>query len=97
MRLVLLHIHAVPPIYKLEKGAKGPMIFFERGGGALALDDGACGPLLFQKGGIFPTTNKTLKVHSYHLIFHIKHSSGVHADRNSKNSIYWHTRSKIIQ
>ena len=36
------------------------MIFF--GGGALALDDGACDPLLFQKGGIFPTTNKTLKV-----------------------------------
>ena len=35
------------------------MIFFG-GGGALALDDGACDPLLFQKGGIFPTTNKTL-------------------------------------
>ena len=46
------------------------MIFFG-GGGALALDDGACDPLLFQKGGIFPTTNKTLKGHSYHLIFHI--------------------------
>ena len=44
------------------------MIFFAGGGGALALDDGACGPLLFQKEGIFPTTNKTLKVHSYHLI-----------------------------
>ena len=73
------------------------MIFFGGGGGALALDDGACGPLLFQKGGIFPTTIKTLKVHSYHLIFHIKHSSGVHADRNSKDSIYWHTRNKIIQ
>ena len=56
------------------------MIFFV-GGGALALDDGARGTLLFQKGGIFPTTNKTLKVHSYHLIFHIKNSSGVHADR----------------
>ena len=53
---------------------------------------GACGPLVFQKGGIFSTTNKTLKVHSYHLIFHIKHSSGAHADRNSKDSIYWHTR-----
>ena len=53
------------------------MIFFGGGVGALALDEGACGPLLFQKGGIFPTTNKTLKVHSYHLIFHIKHSSGV--------------------
>ena len=38
------------------------MIFFGGGGGALALDDGECGPLLFQKGGIFPTTNKTLKV-----------------------------------
>ena len=55
----------------LKKGAKGPMIYFG-GGGALASDGGACGPLLFQKGGgIFPTTNKTLKVHSYHLIFHI--------------------------
>ena len=40
-----------------KKGAKGPMIFFGRGGGALDLDDGACDPLLFQKGGIFPTTN----------------------------------------
>ena len=47
------------------------MIFFGGGGGALALDDGACDPLLFQKWGIFPTTNKTLKGHSYHLIFHI--------------------------
>ena len=47
-----------------------------------------CDPLLFQKGGIFPTTNKTLKGHSYHLIFHIKRSSGVHADRNIKDS-YW--------
>ena len=28
------------------------MIFFGGGGGALALDDGACDPLLFQKGGI---------------------------------------------
>ena len=74
------------------------MIFFGgRGGGALALDDGACGPLLFQKGGIVPTTNKTLKVHSYHLIFHIKHSSGVHTDRNIKDSINWHTISEIIQ
>ena len=51
------------------------MIFFG-GGGALALDDGACDPFLFQKGGIFTTTNKTLKGHSYHLIFHIKRSSG---------------------
>ena len=73
------------------------MIFFGGGGGALALDDGACGPLLFQKGGIFLITNKTPKVHSYHLIFYIKHSSGVHADSNIKDSIYWHTRSKIIQ
>ena len=89
--------YSVPPIYKLEKGGQGAHDIFWRGGGALALDDRACGPLLFQKGGIFPTTNKTLKVHSYHLIFHIKHSSGVHADRDSKDSIYWHTRSKIIQ
>ena len=37
----------------------------------MALDVGACDPLFFQKGGIFPTTNKTLKGHSYHLIFHI--------------------------
>ena len=87
--------YSVPQIYKLEKGGQGAHDFFRRG--ALALDDGACGPLLFQKGGISPTTNKTLKVYSYHLIFHIKHSSGVHADRNSKDLIYWHTRSKIIQ
>ena len=60
--------------------------FSEGGGGALALDDGACDPLLFQKGRIFPTTNTTLKGHSYHLIFHIKRSSGVHADRNIKDS-----------
>ena len=73
------------------------MLFFGGGGVGLALDDGACGSLLFQKGGIFPATNKTLKVHSYHLIFHIKHSSGGYADRNIKDSIYWHTRSKIIQ
>ena len=92
--------YSVHPIYKLEKGGQGAHDIFRRGGGALALDDGACGPLLFQKGGIFPTTNKTLKVHSYHLIFHIKHSSGVHADRNSKDSIQFNsiqTRRKIIQ
>ena len=63
------------------------MIFFG-GGGALALDDGESDPLLFQKGVIFSTTNKTLKCHSYHLIFHIKRLSGVHADRNIKDS-YW--------
>ena len=66
MRLVLLHIQC--PIYKLEKGGKGAHDIFRRGG---------CDPLLFQKGGIFPTTNKTLKGHSYHLIFHIKRLSGV--------------------
>ena len=77
MRLVLLHIQ-FPRFINWKKCAKGPMIYFG-GGGALALDDGA-----FQKGGIFPTTNKTLKVHSYHPIFQIKHSSGVHADRNIK-------------
>ena len=82
MRLVLLHIQ-FPRFINWKKCAKGPMIYF-RGGGALALDDEACGPLLFQKGGIFPTTNKTLKVHSHHPIFQIKHSSGVHADRNIK-------------
>ena len=38
------------------------MIFFGVGGGALALDDGACDPLLFQKGGIFPTTKKHFRV-----------------------------------
>ena len=64
------------------------MIFFGGGGEALALDEGACDPLLFQKGGIFPTTKNTLKGHSYHLIFHIKRSSGVHADKNFKDS-YW--------
>ena len=94
MKLVLLHIQC--PIYKLEKRGQGANDIFRRGG-ALALDGGACGPLLFQKGGIFPATDKTVKVHSYHLIFHIKHSSGVHADRNIKDSIYWHIRSKIIQ
>ena len=87
MRLVLLHIQC--PIYKLEKGGQGAHDIFRRGGGgALALDDEVCDLLLFQKGGIFPTTNKTLKGHSYHLIFHIKRSSGVHADRNIKDS-YW--------
>ena len=65
-----------------------PNDIFRWGGGALALDDGACDPLFFLKGCIFPTTNKTLKGHSYHLIFHIKRSSGVHADRNIKDS-YW--------
>ena len=85
MRLVLLHIQC--PIYKLKKGGQGAHDFFG-GGGALALDDGACDPLLFQNGGIFPTTNKTLKGHSYHLMFHIKRSSGVHADRYIKDS-YW--------
>ena len=95
MRLVLLHIQC--PIYKLEKWGQGAHDIFRRGGGALALDDGECGPLLFQKGDIFSTTNKTLKVHTYHLIFHIKHSSGVHADGNIKDSINWHTRSKILQ
>ena len=65
------------------------MIFFRGwGGGALALDDRACDPLLFQKGGIFPTTNKTLKGHSYHLIFHIYRLSGVHADSNIKDGGY---------
>ena len=60
MRLVLLHIQC--PIYKLEKGGQGAHDIF-RWRGALALDDGACGPLLFQKGGgIFSTTNKTYKV-----------------------------------
>ena len=73
----------------MEKGGQGAHdIFRKGGGGALALDDGACDPLLFQKGGILPTTNKTLKGHSCHLIFHIKRSTGVHADRNIKDS-YW--------
>ena len=39
MRLVLLHIQC--PIYKLEKGGQGAHDIFRRGGGALALDDGA--------------------------------------------------------
>ena len=81
MRLVLLHIQC--PINKLEKGGQGAHDIFRRGVGALA-----CDPLLFQKGGIFSTTNKTLKGHSYHSVFHIKRSSGVHADRNIKDS-YW--------
>ena len=73
--------YSVPPIYKLKKGDQGAHDIF-LGWGALAY-----GPLLFQKGGIFPTTNKTLKVHLYHLIFHIKHSSGVHADRNGTQEV----------
>ena len=59
--------YSVPPIYNLGKGGQEAHDIFRRGGGrTLALDDGAgaCGPLLFQRGGIFPTTNKTLKVHS---------------------------------
>ena len=57
MRLVLLHIQC--PIYKLEKGGQGAHgIFRIGGGGALALDDGACGPLLFQKGGGHFPNNK---------------------------------------
>ena len=44
MRLVLLHIQCL--IYKLEKGGQGAHDISE-GGGALALDDGACDPLLF--------------------------------------------------
>ena len=56
--------YSVPPIYKLEKGGQGAHDIFRKGG---ALHDRACGPLLFQKGDIFPTTNKTLKVHSYHI------------------------------
>ena len=44
--------YSVPPIYKLEKGGQGAHDIFRGGGGALALDDGACGHLLFQKGGI---------------------------------------------
>ena len=52
MRLVLLHIQC--PIYKLEKGGEEAHDIFRRGGEALALDDGACDPLLFQKGGHFP-------------------------------------------
>ena len=51
MRLVLLHIQG--PIFKLEKGGQGAHDIFRRGGGALALDDGACDPLLFQKGWAF--------------------------------------------
>ena len=43
--------YSVPPIYTLEKGGQGAHDIFQRGG-ALALDDGACGPLLIQKGGI---------------------------------------------
>ena len=37
--------YSVPPIYKLKKGGKGAHNIFQRGGGVLALDDGACGPL----------------------------------------------------
>ena len=40
--------YLVPPNYKLDKGGQGAHDIFRRG--VLALDDGACGPLLFQKG-----------------------------------------------
>ena len=59
------------------------MIFFG-GGGALALDDGACDLLLFQKGGIFPTTNKTfIHITSYsilnvHQVFMLIEISKIH-------------------
>ena len=85
MRSVLLHIQC--PIYKLEKGGQGAYDIFRRGGG-ISLRRWGMWPINISKGGIFPTTNKTLKGHSYHLIFHIKRSSGVHADRNIKDS-YW--------
>ena len=49
MRLVLLHIQC-PRFINWKKGSQGAHDIFRRGGGALALDDGACGPLLFQKG-----------------------------------------------
>ena len=59
MRLVLLHIQC--PIYKLEKGDQGAHYIFRRGG-ALALDDGACDPLLFQKGAFSQQQIKHLRV-----------------------------------
>ena len=80
--------YSVRPIYKLTKGGQGAHDIFRKGG---------MWPIIISKGGHFPNTNKTLKAHSYHLIFHIKHSSDVHADRNIKDSIDWPTRSKIIQ
>ena len=36
----------------------------------MALDDGACGPLLYQKGGIFPTT-KEVEVIEFHRILNL--------------------------
>ena len=47
-------------IYKLEKGGQGAHAIFWRWGG---LDDGACDPLLFQKGGgaFSQQQKKTLK------------------------------------
>ena len=57
------------------------MIFFGGGGGALALDDGACDPLLFQKGafsqqqikhlrGIHITSYSILNVHQVFMHSH---------------------------
>ena len=88
--------YSVSPIYKLEKGGQGAHDIFRRGGG-IGLRRRGMWSIIIAKGDIFPTTNKTLKVHLYHLIFHIKHSSGDHADRKIKDSIDWHTRSKIMQ
>ena len=42
-------------IYKLEKGGQGAHAIFWGCGG---LDDGACDPLLFQKGGAFSQQQK---------------------------------------
>ena len=60
MRFVLLHIQC--PIYKLEKGGQGAHDIFRRGGGTLALDDGACEPLLFQRGAFSQQQIKHLRV-----------------------------------
>ena len=57
------------------------MIFFGGGGGSIGLRRWGMWPIIISKGGHFPNNKKnTKKVHSYHLIFHIKNSSGVHAD-----------------
>ena len=84
MRLVLLHIQC--PIYKLEKGGQGAHDIFCRGGGGIGFRRWGMWPIIISKGAQFPNNKKTYKGHSYHLIFHIKRSPGVHADRNIKDS-----------
>ena len=52
--------YSVPDFF--GKRGQGAHDIFRRGGGALALDDGACDPLLFQKGAFSQQQIKHLRV-----------------------------------